>query len=307
MTERAQNADLRRKPQIFTDSPLLLEIQACGGRRKPQKTADFRRKPKIFAENRRKPQIGLRHLRCVTFSSALWKGGSVSQLRYRESTHKARTAKLRIWTLLIWGVFRVQDSVLRERCFVERRHARSLSYLYGCGQCSWGWQSFVRGVCILDLNPPPQHQQWKQPLGTAQCDNRGRCSSQGRPKVNHNHIVQQYFALDVALKRHLMARHMKNLCVFSVFHCVEGAFDAAFRHTSKLEWGAARWTQKWLWSWLGCPLSSDPQKRPKRLVSLRQRHSVPTAGFLQGWAMTFLEVVFEILLQRPVSKNGPEA
>ena len=28
-------------------------------------------KPKIFAENRRKPQIGLCHLRCVTFSSAL--------------------------------------------------------------------------------------------------------------------------------------------------------------------------------------------------------------------------------------------
>ena len=71
MTERAQNADFRRKPQIFADSPLLLEIQAFGGRRKPQKTTDFRRKPQIFAENRRKPQIGLRHLRCVTFSSAL--------------------------------------------------------------------------------------------------------------------------------------------------------------------------------------------------------------------------------------------
>ena len=71
MTEKAQKADFRRKPQIFADSPILLEIPAFGGRRKPQKTADFRRKPKIFAENRRKPQIGLRHLRCVTFSSAL--------------------------------------------------------------------------------------------------------------------------------------------------------------------------------------------------------------------------------------------
>ena len=71
MTERTQNADFRRKPQIFAGSPILLEIQAFGGRRKPQKTADFHRKPKIFAENRRKPQIGLRHLRCVTFSSAL--------------------------------------------------------------------------------------------------------------------------------------------------------------------------------------------------------------------------------------------
>ena len=70
MTERTQNADFRRKPQILADSPLLLKIQAFGGRRKPQKTADFRRKPQIFAEKRRKPQIGLRHLRCVTFSSA---------------------------------------------------------------------------------------------------------------------------------------------------------------------------------------------------------------------------------------------
>ena len=45
MTERAQNADFRRKPQIFADSPLLLEIQAfsIGGRRKPQKTAGNRR------------------------------------------------------------------------------------------------------------------------------------------------------------------------------------------------------------------------------------------------------------------------
>ena len=71
MTEKAQNANFRRKPQIFLDSPLPLEIQAFGGCRKPQKTADFRRKPQVFAENRRKPQIGLRHLRCVTFSSAL--------------------------------------------------------------------------------------------------------------------------------------------------------------------------------------------------------------------------------------------
>ena len=55
--ERAQNADFRRKPQIFEDSPLLLEIQAFGGRRKPQenrrfsqKTEDFRRKPQETAD-----------------------------------------------------------------------------------------------------------------------------------------------------------------------------------------------------------------------------------------------------------------
>ena len=71
MTENTKNADFRGKPQIFADLPLLLEIQAFGGRRKPQKTADFRRKPQIFAGNCRKPQIGFRHLRSVTFSSAL--------------------------------------------------------------------------------------------------------------------------------------------------------------------------------------------------------------------------------------------
>ena len=43
VTERAQNTDFCRKRQIFADAPLLLEIQAFGGRRKPQ----------IFAGNRR--------------------------------------------------------------------------------------------------------------------------------------------------------------------------------------------------------------------------------------------------------------
>ena len=65
MTERAQNADFRRKPQIFADSPLLLEIQAFGGRRTPQRTADFRRKPQETADWASSPY------RCVTFSSAL--------------------------------------------------------------------------------------------------------------------------------------------------------------------------------------------------------------------------------------------
>ena len=60
--ERAQNADFRRKPQIFTDSPLLLEIQALGGRRKPQ----------IFAENRRFSQktAGNRRLGSVTLGAS---------------------------------------------------------------------------------------------------------------------------------------------------------------------------------------------------------------------------------------------
>ena len=99
MTERAQNADFRRKPQIFADSPLLLEIQAFGGRRKPQKTADLRRKPKIFAENRRKPQIGLRHLRCVTFSSALDGAESmgISMYGFMRKFHGSTSASLAGW------------------------------------------------------------------------------------------------------------------------------------------------------------------------------------------------------------------
>ena len=40
VTERAQNADFRRKPQFFADSPLLLKFK-------------WRRKLQIFAENRR--------------------------------------------------------------------------------------------------------------------------------------------------------------------------------------------------------------------------------------------------------------
>ena len=51
-------------------------------------------------------------------------------------------------------------------------------------------------------------------------------------------IFQKSFASDAASKRHLMAHQMKNLCVFSVFHCVEGAFGAASGGTPKMKNGA---------------------------------------------------------------------
>ena len=53
MTERERESPKRRfsqKPQIFADSPLLLEIQAFGGRRFSQETTDFRRKPQETAD-----------------------------------------------------------------------------------------------------------------------------------------------------------------------------------------------------------------------------------------------------------------
>ena len=62
MTEKAQNADFRAQKIVdFRRFALLVETQAVGGRRKPQ----------IFKENSTKPQIGLRHLRSVTFSLVL--------------------------------------------------------------------------------------------------------------------------------------------------------------------------------------------------------------------------------------------
>ena len=144
MTENGQNADFRRKPQIFADSPLLLEIQAFGGRRKPQKTADFRRKPKIFAENRRKPQIGLCHLRCVTFSSAL---GEDSPLKFRGSETPCFTE-----------LFEGRPPNLEGERSPPKFRGRPMG-LQGCLRCKGGplymgkdwsiWQLFV--LCLLAL------------------------------------------------------------------------------------------------------------------------------------------------------------
>ena len=52
---------VKTQRQIFANSPLLLEIPEFGGRRKPQKTADFRRKPKISQKTAGNCRLG-----CVT-------------------------------------------------------------------------------------------------------------------------------------------------------------------------------------------------------------------------------------------------
>ena len=66
--------------------------------------------------------------------------------------------------------------------------------------------------------------------------------AQERPKHNHNHNFPKTFASDATPKRHLMAYQMKNLCGFSVFHCIEGAFGASFiwGGTPKMKNGAPR-------------------------------------------------------------------
>ena len=70
-TELRWQREREPKTQIFAENRRFLQIHPFSWKFKHLESADIRRKPKIFAENRRKPQIGLRHLSCVTLSSAL--------------------------------------------------------------------------------------------------------------------------------------------------------------------------------------------------------------------------------------------
>ena len=96
-----KTADFLRKPQIFSDSPFLLEIPELGG-------AGNRRQPQIFAENRRLSQktAGNRRLGSITFSSApvnegvgkelYTKGNSVKRFRpFSESSDSKNSNLLR--------------------------------------------------------------------------------------------------------------------------------------------------------------------------------------------------------------------
>ena len=56
----------RNVHQVF----FFLEIQALGGCRKLQKTADLAENRRFFAESHRKLQIGVHHLRSVTLRSS---------------------------------------------------------------------------------------------------------------------------------------------------------------------------------------------------------------------------------------------
>ena len=78
------------------------------------------------------------------------------------------------------------------------------------------------------------------------------------PNTTTTIIFQKSFASDATPKRRLMAHQMKNLCGFSVFHCVEGAFDASCGGTPKMKNGALRdelkngcgrgWAVPYVWS-----------------------------------------------------------
>ena len=59
------------KKQIFAANRSFSQIHPFSWKLKHLEGADFRRKPQLFADNQRFSQIGLRHLRSVTFSSAL--------------------------------------------------------------------------------------------------------------------------------------------------------------------------------------------------------------------------------------------
>ena len=73
-------------------------------------------------------------------------------------------------------------------------------------------------------------------------------------------IFPKSFASDVASNRRLMTHQMKDHCVFSVFHCVEGGIWCVIQEYPKIErWGSAGWAQIWLWLCLGRPLEKGTQ------------------------------------------------
>ena len=117
MTEKAQNADFRRKPQTFADSPLLLEIQALGGRRKPQIFAENRRFLQKTAGNRRSGSV-----RCVTFSSAL-----MSSARCKMASSRVRILIVSSSSCLVLGVYVALESFLENWLFCCICGLRNLS------------------------------------------------------------------------------------------------------------------------------------------------------------------------------------
>ena len=83
----------------------------------------------------------------------------------------------------------------------------------------WG-QVQVGGGCF-----PVENEEKGEGGGASQCAH--VCQTRDGPNTTATIILQKSFAPDATSERHVMAHQMKNLCVFSVFHCVERAFGAA--------------------------------------------------------------------------------
>ena len=118
---------------------------------------------------------------------------------------------------------------------------------------------------------------------------------QGRPKHNHNHNFQKKVCIwchitDATSKLHLMTHRMKDLCIFSVFHCAEGCRRGIWcvirGYPQNEKWGPARWTQKWVWSWLGRRLieQSSSERCLQCVGGLCQHVEDKNPRGLLGWA-----------------------
>ena len=98
--------------------------------------------------------------------------------------------------------------------------------------------------CRIEVLLPLPHDARRLPPNTLHfkaCSFRWSDFFRDGPNTTTTIIFQKSFASDATSKRHLMAHQMKHLCVFSVFHCVEGAFGAASGGYPKNEtWGPAR-------------------------------------------------------------------
>ena len=157
MTERAQNADFRRKPQIFADSPLLLGIHAFGRRRKPQKTADFRRKPKIVGRKPQEtaPQESFEAIFCLENCFYFLRLFLKTLRKYALNKHKNNLARLFLFFEVIFCLARLflKNSLKRFLGQIGLRHLRCVTFSSALDPESFplgSMDSFERQDLVID-------------------------------------------------------------------------------------------------------------------------------------------------------------
>ena len=106
------------------------------------------------------------------------------------------------------------------------------------------------------------------------------------PNTTTTIIFQKSFASHATPKRHFMAHQRKNLCGFSVFHCVEGAFGASFGGTPKMKNGAHEMNSKMVVVVVGPSLIVKIKDRPPGL-----KFSSEIANFKQAAHRTLFLLV----------------